>query len=543
MLSLSRLAIAASFLPQVLGADWSGWGANIHNNRWVPSDTTTVTGESITTLTHFCTISYPIGASATPVIKDDTAYFPTWDGTLTAINYKTCRMIWQINIAELIAGYAPTSPAQASVMPAVARTSPQIHGDILFFGTQIHALVVALNRTNALTLDIIQLSPHPFAAITQSPTFYDGKLFVGTSSYEHIAALDAEYPCCSFHGTFAALEFDAETGFSVAWNLSTIPEARVSQGWAGASVWGSQPSIDEARRRVFVGTGNAYVVPADVRICQRWNNLTAFVSNAHDPCLPGDVWQDSVVAVDIDTGKVAWAFQTPGVDAYVAACGYPGLAEVDEKLCPQVPGPDADFGMAPAFVPERDLLVVGRKNGHLYSLLAENGTVAWESRVGQGGIGGGLAWGVAVDEVAVYYAVINTGYLEWRLTPSNITVNASAYGAASLDDGRILWQTAVPRGGVCHAPPTVVGDLVLVARTGQVTRENTAYDETKGGLVALNKRIGRVALDYDLPSNAHSGIAVQGEYVLLGTGYRRPSPEAAVLGGFHVLTVDPAIVG
>ena len=257
------------------------------------------------------------------------------------------------------------------------------------------------------------------------------------------------------------------------------------------------------------------------------------------------MWQDSVLALDIDSGKVAWVHQSPGVDAYVASCGYPGLAEPNVALCPQVPGPDADFGMAPAFVPgpQGDVVVVGRKNGYVYSLLAENGTVVWATKAGPGGIGGGLAWGVAVDDSRVYYVVINTGYLEWRLTPSNITVSRSAYGAISLADGKIVWQTAVPRDGVCHAPPTVIGDLVLVARTGQVTEENTAYDQTKGSLVALNKATGKVVLDYDLMSNAHSGITVQGEHVLLGTGYSGPSPQAGVPGGLHVLTVESATAG
>lgn len=524
--------------PRVLAAEWSGWGGNTLNNRWANETTTPISSLTINTLTHFCTISYPIGVSATPVLKDDLAFFPTWDGTLTAINHKTCRMVWQINLADLIASYAPIHPAQASLMTAVSRTSPQIHNDVLFFGTQIHALVVALNITTAQTLAVLQLSPHPYAIVTQSPTWHQNTLYVGTSSYEHVAARDPSYPCCSFHGSFLALDFFPETGFSVRWNVSTIPPAQVQKGWAGASIWGSQPSVDAVRRRVFVGTGNAYVAPAEVVRCQRLHNHTAFVSHDPDPCLPADVWQDSILAVGMDSGDVEWVRQMPGVDAYVAACGYPGLQAPDAAACRGVPGPDHDFGMAPAYVPDRDVLVVGRKDGVVYALRGGDGSVVWKSRAGPGGIGGGLAWGVAVDGERVYFAVINTGYLEWRLMPSNVTVSRSAYGAMALEDGRILWQTAVPREGVCHAPPSVVGDLVLVARTGQVTDENTAYDETKGSLVALEKNTGRVVLDYELPSNAHSGIAVQGDHILLGTGYRRPSPQAGVLGGFHVFTLE-----
>jgi len=538
MISITHFVTGALLLPSTLAADWSGWGGGILNNRWAHGNTL-VSSISIPSLYHHCTVSYPIGVSATPVIADDIAYFPTWDGTLTALNYRTCRMIWQISISDLIARFAPISPLQADLIGAMSRTSPQISGDVLFFGTQIHALVVALNRTNAQTLDIFQLDSHPLAIITQSPTFFDGKLFIGTSSYEHFAALDAAYPCCSFTGTFAALEFSPETNtFSLAWNISTIPPARKAQGWAGGSVWGSQPSINTVRRHVYIGTGNSYTAPEEVIACQKENSLLPFVSNDPDPCLPSDVWQDSILAIDIDSGEVQWVYQPPGVDAYLASCGYPGLAAVDSALCPQVPGPDADFGMAPTFIPERDALVAGRKNGYVYSLHAENGTLLWSTRAGPGGIGGGLAWGIAVDEERVFFAVINTGNLQWRLTPSNATISNSAYGALNLSNGKIIWQIPVPREGVCQAPPMTVGDLVLVARTGQDETGNGRFDASKGGLVALNKFTGRVEVDYELTSNAHSGVAVAGEHVLLGTGYNGGSSVGDVNGGFHVLKVE-----
>jgi hypothetical protein len=53
------------------------------------------------------------------------------------------------------------------------------------------------------------------------------------------------------------------------------------------------------------------------------------------------------------------------------------------------------------YVPTRDgvgKLVVGRKNGELYSMAADNGHILWTTATGPSGVNGGLSWGIAVDE-------------------------------------------------------------------------------------------------------------------------------------------------
>lgn len=70
-----------------------------------------------------------------------------------------------------------------------------------------------------------------------------------------------------------------------------------------------------------------------------------------DPCLPSNIWQESVLALDITTGIPNWIRQLSPIDVWNAACGVPGYFERNETLCPGAFGPDADFGMAPAFVP------------------------------------------------------------------------------------------------------------------------------------------------------------------------------------------------
>ena len=86
-------------------------------------------------------------------------------------------------------------------------------------------------------------------------------------------------------------------------------------GYSGGSVWGSTPVIDAARNSVYVGTGNNYSVPQAVKTC--------FANNQNNPnCNASDDYFDSVVALDLATGKIKWATRTFNYDASTTACQY-----------------------------------------------------------------------------------------------------------------------------------------------------------------------------------------------------------------------------
>jgi outer membrane protein assembly factor BamB len=319
--------------------EWSGWGANYYNNRWASANTA-VSSSSITSLTPYCKIPYPIGVSATPVVSGDIVFYPTWDGSFVALDYITCQVLWQINVFDIISGYAPITELQRNYSKAVSRTSPQLDDKVLYFGTNMHALIVAVNRFTGTTLGIIQINPHPLASATMSPTLYDGILFAGASSSEEAADGIPGYTCCSFVGNFLAMTFDSSNGkFEVLWNVSMIPEIEAARGWSGAGIWGSQPSIDPSRGQVFIGTGNTYSIPEAIVKCQNaTQNITA-VEGLHDPCLPPDIWQEAVLAIDIKFGIVKWVFHLSPLDAYTEACDSP----TNKVQCPEKPGLDVDL--------------------------------------------------------------------------------------------------------------------------------------------------------------------------------------------------------
>ncbi|KAF2098353.1 Quino protein alcohol dehydrogenase-like protein [Rhizodiscina lignyota] len=515
-------------------SEWTGWGGNIFNNRW-NSHNDEVSASDIGSLSIKCQLTYHFGVSATPVIDGNTAYYPTWNGSLVALDYTTCSVRWQINVTQVIVDFAPPTEVN-SIVPPVSRTSPQIDGDTIYFGTLLNCLIVAVDVRNGHALAVKQINSHPVAIVTMSPTFYDGKLLVGSSSSEEsIADMVPDYKCCSFVGNMVALNFDSSSKrFKTVWNISMIPEDQVKAGWSGSAIWGSQPAIDSKRCQVYVATGNTYSVPKVIQDCQSaTQNLTAVREGlVPEPCLPADVWQEAVLAIDIDTGFVNWVRQLSPLDSWTVACGITGLLPQNHDVCPEEPGPDADFGMAPVFVPgskntpqEQDTLIVGQKNGNLYAMSAEAGTLFWTTVTSPDGNEGGLSWGVAVDDSQVYFTALNSFRTPFALRPSNQSTRGSALGAVSLKDGTIIWEVAPPGGNssitaYANNPPTVVGDLVLTGRTG-FENSTEGYENSTGALLAFDKASGKLVHLVELETNFHSGVAVQGEYIMWGTGYRQ----------------------
>ncbi|KAK0615345.1 quinon protein alcohol dehydrogenase-like superfamily [Bombardia bombarda] len=511
---------------------WNGWGGNTFNNRWA-STNTAISSCNIKTISSHCKIAYPGGISATTTIVSGIAYYTTWNGSLVALDYASCTVKWQTNIADAIITFGgPPTALQAPIVQAVSRTSPQVDlaNNLIYIGTGLHALVIAADLATGAILGSTQIHAHPLAQITQSGTVHNGVFYIGTSSAEESAnsGSDPSYVCCTFVGNAVAVRFTRATNtFSTLWDIpmlvvddSADSTAGTGDQWSGIAVWGSQPAIDVARNTVYYATGNTYSVP------DAWLACTA---TPLDPAceLPERVWQESVLALDLDTGAPRWVRRLGALDVYTVACS---TEPKDPALCDFTTGEDADFGMAPTFVPAGgkdggDAVVVGQKNGNLYSLNADSGAIEWVTSVGPGGTTGGLSWGIAVDNGRVYFSENNSEGKEWRPQPQNDTViNNSAYGAASLSTGELLWETPANATWSSTNPPTVVGNLVLSLRQQAAT--------LGGGFVVLKKTTGEILLDMDLDAYSQSSIAVAGKYIFLGTGYH------GYLDGFlHVFSV------
>ena len=184
-----------------------------------------------------CREEHLVGVSATPLVINGVVYYPTWNGLLVALSYRHCLVLWQMNISAIVTAYKPIPADFASYLFPASRTTPVANHNVLFVGTLANALLLAIDQHSGRLLDQIQLNNHPVAIITMSPTFYDGKIFVGTASQEeYTAGVIAGYECCSFIGNMNGLTFH-HNKFKLLWSLDMAPARSNFTGAAGKLVF------------------------------------------------------------------------------------------------------------------------------------------------------------------------------------------------------------------------------------------------------------------------------------------------------------------
>ncbi|MFN2153301.1 MAG: PQQ-binding-like beta-propeller repeat protein [Anaerolineales bacterium] len=355
-----------------------------------------------------------------------------------------------------------------------------------------------------LLLRATQADSHFAAIITQSATVFDNRVYVGVASLEEAIAAQGifpDYPCCSFRGSMLAL--DLNTG-AILWKTYTAPE-----GYSGNAVWGSSPAIDTKRNQLYIATGNNYSVPQAVLDC---------VSAAGDDpiakaaCLPADNHFDSILALDLKTGRINWATRALPFDAWNVDC-IPFYGDGDN--CPEPAGPDYDFGQAPALFTvksdgkgkARDLVGVGQKSGMYWAINPDTGAVVWETQAGPGGLAGGLQWGSAVDGQHVYTANANSDSDSWTLLSGATTTNG-VWSGLDASTGLILWQTTPTHGGGTSGPVTTANGVVFGCSL-----------DAQGYMYALDAATGNILWEFPSGGSCLSGAAISDGMLFWGSGY------------------------
>lgn len=198
---------------------------------------------------------------------------------------------------------------------------------------------------------------------------------MGVSSLENTLPVPAEQ-CCTFRGSLAKL--DVQTG-KILWQSFTLPEnGNKLGGYAGAAIWGSSPAIDIFRGLIYAATGNLYTAPLEVLKCQEKQNNQTKPSGGSDQCIGPGIHYDSILAFDLETGRIKWSRQLGGYDVFTFACLVPNNPD-----CPPGPNLDADFGEAPMLVTIhterrlRDVVVAVQKSGFAWALDRDNGDIVW----------------------------------------------------------------------------------------------------------------------------------------------------------------------
>jgi polyvinyl alcohol dehydrogenase (cytochrome) len=404
----------------------NGFAFNLSNTRDNPSQITS---------TNVAGLSLAVSDAATggvqekrgaPAVTQQAVFYS--DGlNLMAMNRLSGCIYWTHTIpywtTPLVGSNAVRSSAVYYLNEGASKPALVLAGD--FYGNMyaVNAATGVLVWSRFLGDDL----QHDF--ITGAPQFYGGKLFVPIASKQVLSnVFELEDICCTSHGMVVAI--DPYTGATL-WTYQTVPSAVYQASEYkfapnGGSVWGT-PAVDPARNALYIGTGQNYTPP----------------TTDHS---------DSIIALDMDTGREKWAFQGTAGDAYNVSCYFTNTLVLDRNCVPPV-GWDFDFGAPPILVQlpnGQQAVVAGAKNGVVYSLDPDTGALNWQRRIGAGGTLGGVHWGMAADATRVYAAVSDVtsdkatalaGFKLLGITSAITQVPNATPGIYALDllSGMVVW--------------------------------------------------------------------------------------------------------
>ena len=260
---------------------------------------------------------------ATPLVVDGTMYLTQAPNDVVALDAATGEIKW-------LYSYSPSR--EARLCCGRVNRGVAILGNTLFMAT-IDAHLLALDARDGKVLwNIAVAKPEAGYAMTHAPLIVKDKVIVGTAGGEY-----------GIRGFIAA--YDAATG-KEAWKFYTIPgpgepghETWAGDSWehGGASVWVTG-SYDPESNQTYWGIGNP------------------------GPDINGDhragdnLYSDSVVALDADTGKLKWHFQFTPHDLWdYDAVQIPVLVDLNWQGRP------------------RKVMMWANRNGYFYVLDRTNG--------------------------------------------------------------------------------------------------------------------------------------------------------------------------
>ena len=471
------------------GAGWNGWGNGLANNRFQSAAAAGLTAGSVPQLRLKWAFGYPGGTSAfgQPSVVAGRVFVGTDTGYVYSLDAKTGCIHWSYRTGTGVRNAMTVGPIHAAG-----------HTYAVYFG-DLKAIAYAVDAQTGEEIWKTRVEDNFATRVTAAPALYKGRLYVPVSAWEGFQARAPDYACCTAVGSVSAL--DANTG-KVIWKTYTIAErpkpthrnSRGVQQWApaGVPIWNT-PTVDSRRHALYVGTGDASTYPAPPT-------------------------SDSILALDMSSGKVLWSQQVYKDDSFIVGCEGTGYTE----NCPRTVGPDWDIPMSPmlADLPDgRTLIVFGTKPGDVFALDADKqGATLWHTNAvsetaveealrAKGAANRGPMWGGAMDQRFAYFGL-----------------NAGGLAAMSLADGQRAWHVplnSTAQNKITHsAAATVIPGVVFIGGSD-------------GRLWALSSKDGKTLWSYDtarkfdtvnaVPARGgsfmSSGPTVAGGMLFVGSGY------------------------
>ena len=400
-----------------------------------------------------------------------------------------------------------------------------IEGDRLFMGT-LDAKLIALDAKTGKVLWQTEIAdPDKGYSETMSPTVVDGKVLIGTNGGEY-----------GIRGFVKA--FDSKTG-KLLWTFYTIPEKGHEGVWAENDATGRNMHRDIAAEKAQFAKDSTFFQTLGGGV---WMNPAVdletktifFVVGNPSPDLygairPGDnLYTDSLVAVNLDTGAYKWHYQYIAHDVWdLDSASPPILVDAKDKTGRVIPA-----------------VIHGGKTGHVYvhdrsdgkllrfseTMIPQEGMWTLPTPTGARmlpGANGGVEW-----SPMAYHPTLHMAYALNLHQPMTYHVETAPYpggsklwlggafktipsekqwgrvAAVDVNTGKMVWKfdTAEPLIGGALA---TAGDLVF-------------YGEGNGLFRALDARNGKKLWEFNCGAGANAlpvSYMVKGrQYVAMGCG-------------------------
>ena len=417
-----------------------------------------------------------------PIVVDGVMFVTTSFSHVYALDAKTGEELWH---------YKPKMGPITTYCCGPNNRGVQVLGDLVFVAT-LDAKLVALNsKTGAVVWETQIADPELGYSETMAPTVVKDKVLIGTNGGEY-----------GIRGFVKA--YDAKTG-KLLWTFDTVPENSVGV-WAPKDATGRDMHRNiEAEKAQLAKAGDPYKTlgggvwqnPAvDIE-----TNRIFFVVGNPSPDLDGSVrpgdnlYTDSLVSLDLETGKYACHFQYIAHDVWdLDAVSPPVLVNVKDKGGKTIPGvihggktghiyvhdrKDCSLiRFSDAMVPQENMWVLPTKEG-ARMLPGANGGVEWSPLATDPGQG--LAYAINLHQPMTYH-VENSAYPNgklWLGGAFKVIPTEQQYGnitAVDYNTGKIKWQVKTPQpmiGGIL----ATAGGLVF---TGEGNGKFAAYNSSNG---------------------------------------------------------------
>jgi outer membrane protein assembly factor BamB len=430
--------------------------------------------------------------ASTPIVADGVVYTQDLTSNVKAIDLATGQVKWSKDYNA----------------PDVGPNGVAIGYGRIYGATSDFAFALDKDTGNEVWRSA-KLTRNANEGIDMAPGVFDGTVYVSTvpgnakSFYKGNGA-----------GVLWAL--DADTG-KAKWKFWTVPENLWSPAHkdinSGGGLW-HPPAFDS--------NGDVYI---DVANPAPWPGTNKFPWGSSRP--GPNPHTNTLLKLNREDGKIIWERQVLPHDVF-----------------------DWDLQLPPILAKDgsRDLVLAAGKQGYVYAIDADNGTIVWKKPVGthnghdqdnvpalQGqydsmpklpitvlpGILGGVETQMAFADGVVYAPIVNVPVLfkTQEDLALQIPKGTGEMVALNVGDGSVKWKRDLAQ--PAYGAATISNDLVFT----------TTFE---GKLIALNRDTGGVVWEKQMPAGTNATVAIVGDTLITAASFPQSKSQQAVIIAYRL---------